>query len=504
MRKPPPIRMKVETRTEHGTPHRISQTPGPKIARDPVTTARKTIAALAPRIGIAPDLSDLEFDQARTSMLGTHVTFQQIHDGLPVTGGWIRVDVDPSGRVFNVLNDLIPMNVLAKASAAQVVRQQASPGKFTVKEAFAEARKALGRKAGPSLELVASEKVAFPVRGIPHESIKLVLRCRKPPGEWKVYVDVVTGKVLGKFPLLKDATGKGRVFDPNPVVALDDSTLKNSSKIPDGAYRDVDLPGLNGKGVLDGLFVSTATTRGRVKRTDLDFRFRRGPKAFTEAMVYFHIDRVQRYIQSLGFADVLNRPMKCNVVGRTDDNSHYSPITKDLHFGTGGVNDAEDAEIIVHEYGHAIQDAQVPGFGRSKEGGAMGEGFGDYLAASFFAEHKPARLRACVGTWDAASYSHADPPCLRRLDGKKKYPRDIDGEVHDDGEIWSACLWEIRNALGARTTDKVVIASHALLSPNATFADGANAIVTTDAQLIRGKNKAVIRDVFVRRGILKK
>ena len=41
------------------------------------------------------------------------------------------------------------------------------------------------------------------------------------------------------------------------------------------------------------------------------------------------------------------------------------------------------------------------------------------------------------------------PPCLRRLDGTKHYPEAIVGEVHDDGEIWSAALWQIRGAIGA-------------------------------------------------------
>ena len=109
------------------------------------------------------------------------------------------------------------------------------------------------------------------------------------------------------------------------------------------------------------------------------------------------------------------------------------------------MDDAEDAEIILHEYGHALQDDQLPGFGASKEGKAMGEGFGDYLAASFFADVKPQPMRPTVGNWDAVSYSGAEPPCLRRLDSNKKYPKDIKGEEHDDGEIWSSCLWEIRS-----------------------------------------------------------
>ena len=33
-------------------------------------------------------------------------------------------------------------------------------------------------------------------------------------------------------------------------------------------------------------------------------------------MVYYHIDRVQRYIQGLGFNNVLNHPIEVNIDGR--------------------------------------------------------------------------------------------------------------------------------------------------------------------------------------------
>lgn len=46
-----------------------------------------------------------------------------------------------------------------------------------------------------------------------------------------------------------------------------------------------------------------------------------------------------------------------------DDQSFYSPVTDSIQLGTGGVDDAEDADIIWHEYGHAIQDDVIPGFG---------------------------------------------------------------------------------------------------------------------------------------------
>jgi hypothetical protein len=111
-------------------------------------------------------------------------------------------------------------------------------------------------------------------------------------------------------------------------------------------------------------------------------------------------------------------------------------------------------------------------------------------------------MRPTVGNWDAVAYSGDDPPSLRRLDSTKKYPRDMHNEVHDDGEIWSACLWEIRNAIGGQIADKLIIAHHWGLSPNASFEQAANQLIVSDQQLNAGRNEQTIRDVFVRRGIL--
>ena len=47
------------------------------------------------------------------------------------------------------------------------------------------------------------------------------------------------------------------------------------------------------------------------------------------------------------------------------DNSFYIPRQDTISLGSGGVDDAEDAEVTWHEYGHAIQDDQVPRFGTS-------------------------------------------------------------------------------------------------------------------------------------------
>ena len=57
--------------------------------------------------------------------------------------------------------------------------------------------------------------------------------------------------------------------------------------------------------------------------------------------------------------------------------------------------------------------------------------------------------------WDATSYTSTVPHCLRRLDENLHYPADLDGEVHNDGRIWSqahgnATAAQVRAAVAAR------------------------------------------------------
>ena len=450
---------------------------------------------------IAPDLSQLKFDKVKPSILGVHVLYQQYHAGKPISGAWIRVDIDKEGKVYNVQNDLLPEQVTDRIATKRADLTKAKIRKLSVKEILALALDHVG---GKTKEIVSRELVYWPHNGIPVKSWKLLVSTKQPASEWRIYMDAQSGVLLDKQSLLKRGEACGRVFDPNPVVVLNDLTLKTGSKIPDAAYATVTLLGVKAGGKLDGPYVSTKATSKRVKRPNGDFNFSKTRRAFKEVMVYYHIDRAQRYMQSLGFDTVMNHPIPVDVDGIKADNSYYSPIRKDLTFGTGGVDDAEDAEIILHEYGHAIQDDQVPGWGVRKEGMAMGEGFGDFLAASFFSDTKPALLKPTVGSWDAVAYDKRDPKCLRRLDSPKKYPRDMESDEHANGEMWSASLWELRQAMGRKNAERLVIAHHDLLTRTAQFLDAVNALLVADGNLYKGKNKQLITDVFTRRGMLGK
>ncbi|MGA7900156.1 MAG: M36 family metallopeptidase [Nitrososphaeraceae archaeon] len=497
------LKAKVENHPLYKVPRRIYDIDSQSSKEDPKNIAESMLKKVAPHLKIKPDLSQLKFDKVKKSILGSHVLYQQQHNGKPISGAWVRIDIDKMGRVYNIHNDLVPDNIIEKSKKIEERGRAtiAATKELSLEDAKARALAAVGGASDSTNEVLDSELVYFPHNGIPTLAWKIIVKISKPLGEWRIYLDALDGSILDKTDQLKYQQGKGKVFDPNPVVTLNNTRLEDSSQIPLNAYAEVILQELNDTGMLDGPFVSTRTTSNRVKSNSSQFLFGREDRAFKEVMVYYHIDRIQRHIQELGFNNVLNHPIEVNIDGITDDNSFYSPATKSLTFGTGGVDDAEDAEIILHEYGHAIQDYQVPGWGQHEEGSAMGEGFGDYNAASFFAETKPQPMRPTLGNWDATSYSGAEPPYLRRLDSNKKYPKDLTHEPHDDGEIWSACLWEIRAALGRKITDTLVIAHHFLLSRTATFENAANALISADQNLNEGRNKDLIRDVFVRRGI---
>jgi hypothetical protein len=107
------------------------------------------------------------------------------------------------------------------------------------------------------------------------------------------------------------------------------------------------LRGLKGNGRLEGKRVSTSPTnpRRRVLRRSHDFRFESREKGFEEAMVYHHVDAAVRYLESLGYRGrraIFVDAIGVDVNGTREDNSWYSLWLKELTFGTGAIDDAED------------------------------------------------------------------------------------------------------------------------------------------------------------------
>lgn len=325
----------------------------------------------------------------------------------------------------------------------------------------------------------------------------------------------VLGLVLTTSPAgAASSTATARVFSINPVQSSGDQALRDekdsATAVPASEYKTVTLTNLDGSGYLRGDWANVLSETGDPAQADGGtFQYDRADDRFEQVMAYHWVTQTQLYLQSLGFGSELppvnmeSQDVRINQWGQ--DNSYSWDKHDVIRLGKGGVDDAEDGEVIVHEYGHAVHDAQVPGYGSSLDAGAIGEAFGDYLAVTvgLVVAGPPAAgaPAACVMDWDATSYTSAAPHCLRRID-RNLTVADRRNQVHYDGQIWSRALWDIRNALGARTADRIIVNAQFGFAPDTSFDAAARQTVAT-AQAMYGKAAArVVTNAFAARGIL--
>jgi hypothetical protein len=468
----------------------------------PAEVARALLAEHRGRLGLDRMPGELRVVRDAGGPAGHLLRLTQVVNGVPVFGSDVTVRVAPDGRPLSVRARVYPVEGLAASpatgpdAAVAAAREylmdgEPDPGGFSSEE--------------PVL-------VAFP-RG---RTGVLAWRvdCRKPTRSEAVFVEAATGEPVATIDLRRCVDAL--VFDPNPCYGatptelsrLTDTSDADSTTLTD-ALVPVTLGRLDATGRLRGQWAEVLSSTGVVEESPVDYT--RSEDPFEQVMVYYHLDRVQQLLQDLGITNANDRRQVADAHGLTADNSYYDLGSKRIYYGDGGVDDAEDGDTIVHEYGHAIQDNQIPLFGLTDEGGAMGEGFGDFLAvamhAPVFGPYGPYDpLFAC---WDATGFTRGrkrDPVTqayyLRRTDTDKVYPDDIVLEVHDDGEIWSRLLFDLMGLLGRDEALRLIVVSQGDLDMYSGFSEAADAILdTNDAWRPDGTWDPEIRALLDDRGI---
>ena len=142
-------------------------------------------------------------------------------------------------------------------------------------------------------------------------------------------------------------------------------------------------------------------------------------------------------------------------------NAFFRPLNNDLRFGDVGPRPtARSADILYHEFSHAISDVAAR-LGRApldSESRGLSEGYSDYFANSILDDPR-------FAVWVAPGAARdASDPTLR-------FPAGFAGSEHDTGAVWAGVLWGIRSKAGARDTDRIAFESLFLLSPQSTFED---------------------------------
>lgn len=466
-----------------------------KSTATPRVVAESFLEAHAGDLGLpaAMPLANLALASEKASPSGTHLRWNQTVDGVPVFRAEVVVKVNRDGQVSSVQNNLVPDVVVDTKPAIDATQAIAAAKNFV-------------RPTGKALMDPKADLQVVATREGARLAWVVQMPVEAPMGDWLVFVDANGGAVLGGEDRMRYAEGTGRVFDPDPMTKMADSTYHDNSDadtaVPfPAAYDIVPLHGItltSGTYSLSGpyaqLIDDESPTFAPVTATSPDsFRYQRSAQGFEDVMCYYQIDTAQRYIQSLGFTNIDNRSQPVDSHGLSGaDNSHYVPSTGHLAFGEGGVDDAEDADVIWHEYGHSIQDNIVPGWGGGEEG-QMGEGFGDYWAGSYSWFKSPTFQINRVFTWDG----NGDTWTGRLLvDPALHYPADCCGEVHASGTLWCSGLIDCLHRLGRPVMDAIVLDHHFALGTSATMADAAAQVIQSDIDLFGGAHVGTLVERF--------
>ncbi|GAB3259052.1 M36 family metallopeptidase [Nocardioides dilutus] len=208
-----------------------------------------------------------------------------------------------------------------------------------------------------------------------------------------------------------------------------------------------------------------------------------------------------------------------------------------------------DMSIVGHEYTHAISNRMVGGPDEgltSEHGGAMGESWSDLVAAEYMFSHG---YSTGASPWVVGPYATGntkagirDYPIDKNPLNFSDYGFDSTGdEVHADGEIWNAAMWEVRQALvekynkafpysdaalqlkcaqastdgtsspfpaqacpGNRRWVQLVFDAFLLQQGATSMLDARDAMIAADQMRFNGANANVLYQAFARRGMGKR
>ena len=314
--------------------------------------------------------------------------------------------------------------------------------------------------------------------------------------------------------------GSGWVFDPDPITHarttygasgfVDNNDADSDSltaHIEQRTLYDIDFNGsvytLKGPWAEIRDFESPFT--GLHTNPTSDFHFTRSDDNFEAANTYFHIDNSMRWIN-----DSLSIPLTpYQYVGGVrfdphglngDDNSHYLSSTGSVAFGDGGVDDAEDLGVVLHELGHGIHDWVTVGGISQVEG--LSEGCGDYWCTSYIRSTGYWTTSDPAYNWVFIWDGHNPFWPGRITNYTAHYPEGLVGQVHTDGQMWASSLMSIYDLIGRVPTDSDFLEGLAMTNGSSNQPDAANAFIAADQLLYGGANLVHIIPVFADRGYI--
>ncbi|HEV2801443.1 MAG TPA: M36 family metallopeptidase [Pyrinomonadaceae bacterium] len=500
-------------------------------------------------------VAELKLEKEDNDAGTTFLSYAQTVDGLEVFEGDVQVVVNGQGEVLSVREGFLVSAAQSVASepaldeAQGIARAFAHAGREvspSFAETFARATKSdksrFANPLSPDNEEVLSELNVMRVG----DSARLAWHVYADIGanEWyELLVDANSGELLYRRNLYV-FEAQGTVYTESPTVAgrqllsfVGDTTINTTagwmgtSTVTTGnnveAYLDTNadnLPDSNN---------TTGFSNGHAFAADQNFTFPfdttvdpRTQQAAVVTNLFYYNNIMHDFSYGLGFTESAGN-FQTNNYGRGGTGNDSVRAEAQDGSGTNNANFATppdgqrprmqqylftnptpdrdssmDGDVVFHEYGHGISNRLIGNGSTALQGtqsGAMGEGWSDYwaitlgndgLVGEYSTGNTTAGIRRAAYTVPANTLhdSYADV-CAGGC------------QVHRDGEVWAATLWDLRTQLGAATTDRLVLNGMKFTPTRPSFLNARDGILQADQNLNGGANRCAIWTVFARHGM---
>jgi len=461
--------------------------------------------------GLSNDLNNIKVVKTTESKSGKYVYCQQYMNNIPVFATNFTVYINKEDFVTYALNEF------RNIAKYKDIKSQPSINDNNALQIAKEYLKIKGDLIDePKTELVYFESID---NGLELAWKVNIVVIEKPIGDWQVFVSASDGHIIHveDIRLSIYVDGSGKVFRPNPLVSanvsyggnyvhnggatnpylesqqfqvtLKDLTYENNLYKLKGPYCEVKNIGYYNPTIIPELPTSY-------------FNFARNQEQFGAVMCYYYVDLGARRILELGY-NIPNglQYFKIDPHGEPNKDAHYWASGNYITMGSGWfdgntfVPACEESDVILHEYGHAMQyNLGAGNVSTTPENVSIKEGSSDYWATSYKRSLYPNNW-AELGLW----FGEGVP--ARRTDLYLIYPTDyVSG--HKGGRIWSSALMKIWGDLGRDITDKLFLETHFLwgLSPN--MQDAATAFMKADLNLYNGSHLCQIYSRFQEHGLI--
>lgn len=406
------------------------------------------------------------------SIVGWHLLFEHLHRGASVYTSNIKVNIAQNGTILSIASNLIEITAMARQHYTSFKNDGINPVYASVLNRLEPVFvKKIKNDAGEYEELLINEKG-----------------------------DELSRRSIDLFNERKDTIVNTKVFNPDPLTSAqklygDDGGLwvnkngqdyveLNAQRIP----VSVTLAFENDTFYTANKFAKIVDTESPVQipyqSKVNNFDFNRSNPAFREMMSLYHIAQFRAYLKNIGLPFDSMFVINVDVSAyQGQDQSRFSSQNGNpsLFFGTGGVPDAEDADVIIHEYTHGITYFIAPHTTSGTERLAFEEANCDFMACQYSKALSDFNWRQ-VFNWDGHNVYWEG----RNANSPNKYPKDLDPDFYKSSVIWSSMLNDMSLDMGREVTTKILIASMYSYTENMTMQQAAELLVEADS-LIYGK-----------------